>query len=144
MTGFKSGGKTPWSYPAHIFSNFSIQYNFGSISIALLVMSRDVCTSTAANCLTGVQAGWVTGTSNGVSLAGAVVGQMSMGYVGDVIGRSNALLMTNSLALVSAFCSAVFPSGSPENIYSLIILFRFFLGIGLGGIYPLSATKAST
>lgn len=28
-------------------------------------------------------------------------------------------------------------------MYAVIILFRFFLGIGLGGIFPLSATKAS-
>lgn len=66
-----------------------------------------------------------------------------MGYVGDRIGRSKALIFTTSLACLSALCSAVIPSGSPSEVYALIIVFRLFLGIGLGGVFPLSATKSS-
>jgi hypothetical protein len=42
----------------------------------------------------------------------------------------------------SAFFSAVLPRGSPQNVYITIIIFRFLLGAGLGGVYPLSAAKA--
>ena len=39
-------------------SNFSVQYNFQSISAALLIMSASVCTSDDANCRDGHQAEW--------------------------------------------------------------------------------------
>ena len=41
------------------------------------------------------------------------------------------------------YASKVVPVGNPSSVYGIIILFRFFLGVGLGGIYPLSATKSS-
>jgi hypothetical protein len=44
-------------------SNFSVQYNFQSISIALLVMSASECTSNDDSCKSGEQAEWVTGTA---------------------------------------------------------------------------------
>ena len=39
-------------------SNFSVQYNFQSIAIALLVMSSSVCTSNDEDCRDGEQAEW--------------------------------------------------------------------------------------
>jgi len=66
-----------------------------------------------------------------------------MGYAGDVLGRNAAMTLTLSIVAVSALLSAVVPFGSAESIYICIIIFRFFLGIGVGGIYPLSATKAA-
>lgn len=126
------------------FSNFSIQYNFGSIAIALLVMSNAVCTekSHPELCRRGIQASWVQGTAASVVFVGAVVGQLSMGVLGDTIGRGPAMLATMSISFVAALLQAVAPRGQPDDIYALIILFRFFLGVGVGGIYPLSATKA--
>jgi len=66
-----------------------------------------------------------------------------MGFLGDVIGRTSAMTVTLSIVCLSATLSAVVPSGNPVNIYSIIIVARFFLGIGVGGIYPLSAIKAA-
>jgi MFS transporter, PHS family, inorganic phosphate transporter len=51
--------------------------------------------------------------------------------------------LTQFIAIVSALLSALIPTGSAEQIYSTIIACRFFLGIGLGGVYPLAATKAA-
>lgn len=59
-------------------SNFSVQYNFQAISIALLVMSDSVCTSTDANCKDGTQKGWVTSTASAVVFIGAIMGQLSV------------------------------------------------------------------
>jgi PHS family inorganic phosphate transporter-like MFS transporter len=64
-----------------------------------------------------------------------------MGYLGDVLGRSRALTLTLALASVAALFSAIAPTGSPTAVYITIIVFRFILGVGLGGVYPLSATK---
>ena len=44
-------------------SNFSVQYNFQAIAIALIIMSQEVCTSTEANCKNGKQDSWVSATS---------------------------------------------------------------------------------
>jgi PHS family inorganic phosphate transporter-like MFS transporter len=66
-----------------------------------------------------------------------------MGYAGDVLGRNHAMTLTLSLVTFAAIMSAVAPQGSPDSVYATIIVMRFILGIGVGGIYPLSATKAA-
>jgi len=121
----------------------SAQYSFGSMAIAIVVMSTKYCTSTTELCLRGIQAPWVAGTANAAVFMGAVVGQLSMGYIGDIIGRSNAFMLTMSIATIGNICTAIIPSGSANTVYALITLFRFFLGVGVGGVYPLSATKAA-
>jgi MFS family permease len=57
-----------------------------------------------------------------------------MGYGGDVLGRNEAMTLTLSIASMAAFCSAILPTGSPKSVYIIIIICRFFLGIGLGEI----------
>ena len=66
-----------------------------------------------------------------------------MGYAGDVMGRTKAMAFTLSLVVLGAVLSAAAPTGGPVKIYTAIIISRFILGIGVGGIYPLSATKAA-
>ncbi len=131
------------SYLITSVSNFSVQYNFQAISIALLIMSKEVCTSTEEECSLGTQSSWVAGTASATVFAGAFFGQLTMGYLGDLIGRNKAMTITLSLSACAALCSAVIPFGSASSIYITIIICRFVLGIGLGGVYPLSATKAA-
>ena len=66
-----------------------------------------------------------------------------MGYAGDVLGRNHAMTLTLSLVTFAAILSAAAPQGNSNSIYDTIIVMRFILGIGVGGIYPLSATKAA-
>jgi MFS family permease len=65
-----------------------------------------------------------------------------MGYVGEIVGKTKGLLITMTIAAWSALLSGVVPYGSPSAIYIIIIFFRFFLGVGTGGIYPLVAVKS--
>lgn len=58
--------------------NFSIQYNFQSISVALIMMSAFECTSDDGNCKDGKQAGWVASTASAAVFAGAIVGQLTV------------------------------------------------------------------
>mmetsp|Transcript_8183 Transcript_8183/g.12217 ORF Transcript_8183/g.12217 Transcript_8183/m.12217 type:complete len:480 (+) Transcript_8183:43-1482(+) len=125
------------------FANFGTQYNFQSIAVALLIMSTNECTSNDDSCKDGRQDKWVTSTASAVIFFGAIVGQLSLGFLGDYFSRNNALAITLSISSVSAFLSAVAPAGNAVSVYAVIILFRFFLGIGLGGVFPISATKAS-
>ena len=66
-----------------------------------------------------------------------------MGMMGDAFGRNTAFLATMCLATVGTLMSAIIPHGSATSIYTAIIGCRFIVGVGLGGVYPLSATKAS-
>lgn len=58
--------------------NFSIQYNFQAISVALIVMSVEQCTLTEEKCKDGKQAGWVMGTATATVFAGAILGQLTV------------------------------------------------------------------
>lgn len=145
MVGFDGNRRSPYSHMTHILSNFSVQYSFTSMSIAFIVMSVTVCTRSRESCKDGIQDDWVIGTSNAASLIGAIVGQLTMGGLGDLLGRSTAYLITMLLATFGTFMSAVAPpsSGDPSTIYGIIVTFRFFMGIGLGGVFPLAATKSA-
>jgi len=123
--------------------NFSVQYNFQSISVALIMMSAFECTADDGDCKDGKQASWVASTASAAVFAGAIVGQLSMGYAGDVLGRNVAMIFTLSLVSIGALISAIAPFGSPTMVYAVIVAARFLLGIGAGGVYPLSATKAA-
>lgn len=124
--------------------NFSIQYNFQSISIALLVMATGNCTlDDDGGCGDGEQAAWVTTSASAMVFIGAITGQLTMGYAGDLFGRNAAMKFTLSLVVFGAIMSAAASQGSPTAKYIVIIIARFILGIGAGGVYPLSATKAA-
>lgn len=126
-------------------ANFSTQYNFQSIAVALMIMSTSVCTSSESNCTEGVQATWVESFPSAAVFLGAIVGQLSMGYLGDYMSRSYALAVTMLITSLSAMMTAASSDGSKSatDIYASIVFFRFTLGIGAGGVYPLTATKAS-
>ena len=79
----------------------------------------------------------------GVVFAGAITGQLVMGYVGDWIGRNRALSLTVVLAGFGALSSAVCSWGDRAIVYAVMAVSRFILGVGVGGVYPLSATKAA-
>eukprot|EP01091_Cochliopodium_minus_P015374 TRINITY_DN5456_c0_g1_i1.p1 TRINITY_DN5456_c0_g1~~TRINITY_DN5456_c0_g1_i1.p1 ORF type:complete len:391 (+),score=96.55 TRINITY_DN5456_c0_g1_i1:257-1429(+) len=78
----------------------------------------------------------------GSILFGSIVGQLLFGYLGDKYGRLKmfvwTLIIMVALSLVSAF--AFDTETENDSIYIWITIARFFLGIGIGGEYPLSAT----
>ena len=138
--------KPSWLSPTITgMANFACQYNFQSIVSSLVIMSASVCTMDDDNCRHGYQAEWVDSMSTAGVFLGAIIGQCSMGFLGDYLNRSIALAITMGIAAFAAAMSAIASLGSnnPDTIYATIIFFRFILGIGAGGVYPLSATKAS-
>jgi hypothetical protein len=59
--------------------NFSIQYNFQSISIALLVMAASECTlDDDKGCKDGKQADWVLTSASSTVFVGAIAGQLTV------------------------------------------------------------------
>jgi MFS family permease len=74
---------------------------------------------------------------NSVSLLSAAVGSYLFGLLADRIGRHSIYGLTLIVLAIGAVLSAFSP-----NIYVLLI-FRFIMGLGIGGDYPLSATLMS-
>lgn len=104
-------------------------------------MSSSQCTSSQTDCNDGDQSSWVQSSATATVFVGAILGQLTMGYAGDMLGRNAAMTLTLSLVAIGAIGSAAFSWGNPTAVYITIIVCRFFLGIGVGGVYPLSATK---
>jgi PHS family inorganic phosphate transporter-like MFS transporter len=85
---------------------------------------------------------WHLGTSqlallNAVMLGAAFLGALVFGRLADVIGRTRVYWMSAALMVVAAVGSAVSPS------LAVLVAFRFLLGFGVGGDYPVSAVLMS-
>jgi len=68
------------------------------------------------------------------ALFGAVIGPAIFGYLGDKFGRKYIYWITVSILAVAALGSAF------SQTLVILVIWRFFLGIGIGGDYPLSST----
>jgi PHS family inorganic phosphate transporter-like MFS transporter len=104
-----------------------------------------------------------------MALVGAVVGQLGFGAVADLIGRKKVFITTCSMVIIGAIMSSTVQNTSgtyntqmecciislPDvnkqhvymeggfGIYSQLTFWRFILGVGIGGEYPLSAAITS-
>lgn len=76
------------------------------------------------------------------ALLGAIVGQLSFGYLADRFGRRRCYLATLTLCVIGSLGSATstpLSSSSPSSLYILLSFWRCILGVGVGGEYPLTA-----
>jgi len=77
------------------------------------------------------------------ALAGAIGGQLIFGFLADRIGRKKGFVVTLSLVSFGALASSLSFHTATNSIYVSLCFFRFLLGFGIGGEYPLSATITS-
>jgi PHS family inorganic phosphate transporter-like MFS transporter len=85
---------------------------------------------------------WHLGTGqlallNAVMLGAAFLGALVFGRLADAIGRTRVYWMSAALMVVAAVGSALAPN------LSVLVAFRFVLGFGVGGDYPVSAVLMS-
>ncbi|KAK4279068.1 hypothetical protein QN277_016826 [Acacia crassicarpa] len=80
---------------------------------------------------------------NGVALVGTLAGQLFFGWLGDKLGRKKVYGMTLALMVISSLASGLSFGSSAKGVISTLCFFRFWLGFGIGGDYPLSATIMS-
>lgn len=116
---------------------FSSNYNFVVTSIALFIMNQDPYYKETLEGVVG------NGSIKMLSYAGAIAGMCIMGYLGDMIGRRLAMVLTLFLVAFGALGSAVLSWGSALSVAVIMGVFRFVLGMGSGGVYPLSAVTAA-
>ncbi|KAF6150980.1 hypothetical protein GIB67_026901 [Kingdonia uniflora] len=85
----------------------------------------------------------VAAAVNGVALVGTLVGQLFFGWLGDKMGRKRVYGMTLMIMVICSVASGLSFGKSAKSVIATLCFFRFWLGFGIGGDYPLSATIMS-
>ncbi|KAJ7599280.1 phosphate transporter [Mycena floridula] len=74
---------------------------------------------------------------------GTLVGQLLFGWLADLVGRKRMYGVELLVIIVATFAQAISGNGHAIHILGVLILWRFLMGIGIGGDYPLSAVISS-
>ncbi|OVA02416.1 General substrate transporter [Macleaya cordata] len=85
----------------------------------------------------------VAAAVNGVALVGTLAGQLFFGWLGDKMGRKRVYGITLMLMVGCSVASGLSLGSNPTAVMTTLCFFRFWLGFGIGGDYPLSATIMS-
>ena len=118
-------------------SSFSIQYNFNSLSVAVLLLTSH---RGEAGPPDYPQPPWAQQTLLGLTFAACALGMVALGWLGDFAGRRVGLLASLWVVLVGAVASALVPAA--PSPYAGLALARAVLGFGVGGCYPNAAALA--
>ncbi|XP_010427180.1 PREDICTED: probable inorganic phosphate transporter 1-7 [Camelina sativa] len=85
----------------------------------------------------------VSAAVNGVAFCGTLAGQLFFGWLGDKLGRKKVYGMTLMVMVLCSIASGLSFGSTPKTVMTTLCFFRFWLGFGIGGDYPLSATIMS-
>ncbi|XP_030522237.1 probable inorganic phosphate transporter 1-9 [Rhodamnia argentea] len=85
----------------------------------------------------------VTSAMVAIALLGTVIGQLLFGRLGDLIGRRRVYGLALLLMVVGSVGCGFSICTTRGCVLGSLVLFRFVLGVGIGGDYPLSATIMS-
>eukprot|EP00262_Sarcandra_glabra_P006814 TRINITY_DN19369_c0_g1_i1.p1 TRINITY_DN19369_c0_g1~~TRINITY_DN19369_c0_g1_i1.p1 ORF type:complete len:532 (+),score=15.48 TRINITY_DN19369_c0_g1_i1:27-1622(+) len=91
----------------------------------------------------GVTPPWLVSTAVGISLLGTVIGQLVFGHLGDRIGRRRVYGLALLIMVSSSIGCGFSICRTRKCVLTSLCFFRFWLGVGIGGDYPLSATIMS-
>ena len=111
---------------------FGVQYNYTVPAILELIMRYQY----------GSVDSWVTSSIDGVVFFGTIVGMVSIGYMGDLVGRSRSYLWTVILALVASAACTFGTFGGKVPVEIVLVALRMFIGVACGGFFPLSAAES--
>lgn len=116
--------------------NFLCQYNYSNSSIPVLFMRMHFPYSNSGVPL------WFDFIFLSSAFVGSCFGILILGVCGDIIGRKKSLQFSLWLITVAALLSAV-SLDSFFYTYWWIVVWRFILGVGIGGCVPLSAVLSN-
>ncbi|KAI0267662.1 phosphate transporter [Gloeopeniophorella convolvens] len=74
---------------------------------------------------------------------GTLFGQLLFGWLADVVGRKRMYGVELMIIIIATFGQAISGQGPAVGIIGALICWRFIMGIGIGGDYPLSAVISS-
>lgn len=85
----------------------------------------------------------VNSTMVAIALLGTVIGQLVFGRLGDLIGRRRVYGFALLLMVVGSIGCGFSICTTRSCVLGSLAFYRFVLGVGIGGDYPLSATIMS-
>ncbi|CAM8980210.1 unnamed protein product [Rhodiola kirilowii] len=85
----------------------------------------------------------VAGAVNGVAFVGTLIGQLFFGWLGDKLGRKKVYGITLLIMIFCSIASGLSFGHTSKAVIGTLCFFRFWLGFGIGGDYPLSAVIMS-
>jgi PHS family inorganic phosphate transporter-like MFS transporter len=121
-----------------MLGNFNIQYNFTAASIAVKILSSSAYLGHALR----DEPSWADTITLPIVFVGAMTGMLVMGRLGDVLGRNRAMQVTLSLSVAGCIIPAL-SAGNADATFGILNAGRLILGVGVGGIYPLSAVSSA-
>ncbi|GAA6028201.1 hypothetical protein JCM8097_006911 [Rhodosporidiobolus ruineniae] len=95
----------------------------------------------------GVHKGALTANQDlGIKIAtpvGTLIGQLLFGWLADVVGRKRMYGLELMIIIIATVGQAVAGHGPGISIIGVLVMWRFIMGVGIGGDYPLSAVITS-
>lgn len=85
----------------------------------------------------------ISNAITGVALCGTLAGQLFFGWLGDKLGRKKVYGITLVTMVGCALASGLSFGSTAHGVIATLCFFRFWLGFGIGGDYPLSAVIMS-
>ncbi|GAA5824160.1 hypothetical protein JCM5353_006161 [Sporobolomyces roseus] len=74
---------------------------------------------------------------------GTLIGQLLFGYLADRVGRKRMYGIELMIIIIATLGQAVAGHGPAVSIIGVLVMWRFIMGVGIGGDYPLSACITS-
>ncbi|KAG5554352.1 hypothetical protein RHGRI_012018 [Rhododendron griersonianum] len=121
---------------------FTDAYDLFCISVVTKLLGRIYYTLPNAP-KPGILPVQVSAAVTGVALVGTLFGQLFFGWLGDKLGRKKVYGVTLLLMIFCSLASGLSFGHHPRGTMATLCFFRFWLGFGIGGDYPLSATIMS-
>ncbi|KAJ6589387.1 major facilitator superfamily domain-containing protein [Mycena capillaripes] len=121
---------------------FTDAYDIFAINIAVIMLGYVYGNTADQNCRPTLS----KHESLGLKIAtpvGTFFGQLFFGWLADIVGRKRMYGVELIIMIVGTFAQATAGGGQGINIIAMLILWRFIVGLGIGGDYPLSATISS-
>ncbi|RDB25729.1 Repressible high-affinity phosphate permease [Hypsizygus marmoreus] len=74
---------------------------------------------------------------------GTLCGQLLFGWLADIVGRKRMYGIELMIIIIATFGQALSGGAHAVGIIGVLVVWRFIMGIGIGGDYPLSAVISS-
>ncbi|XP_042482428.1 probable inorganic phosphate transporter 1-9 [Macadamia integrifolia] len=120
---------------------FTDAYDLFCISPVMRLIGRLYYTADTAD--HGVTPPSIVSITLAIALLGTVIGQLVFGRLGDRVGRRRVYGLALMLMVFSSVGCGFSICRTRKCVLTSLCFFRFWLGVGIGGDYPLSATIMS-